>query len=128
MINQERFLPATSLDSRLRGKDDARSDEPLDFAIVLQGTRAPLFPACIIETMDKPGIGFAPNAWGDSPGGTVRVGRVCEPCWKGRSGEPPPNLALHATGMSGRPSFGNIVILERLVTAAPATRSPRLGW
>ena len=34
-INQQRFLPATSLDSRLRGKDDARSDEPLDFAIVL---------------------------------------------------------------------------------------------
>ena len=31
----KRFLPATSLDSRLRGKDDARSDEPLDFAIVL---------------------------------------------------------------------------------------------
>ena len=27
------------LDSRLRGKDDARSHEPLDFAIVLKGKR-----------------------------------------------------------------------------------------
>ena len=81
----------------------------------------------IIETMDRPGVGLARNARGDAPGGTVRIGRVCEPRRKGRSGESPPNLALHPDCHDRRTKFGNILTLERLVAAAPETCNPRPG-